>query len=76
LVLYGIYKILKMSATEDVEKVCVRIEDCEGRHKIISFKNNEDIEIDKIAKRIVKNYFSQMVSSVIYIFIFIQELRK
>jgi len=60
----GINNILKMSVTEDVERVCGMIEECGGLDKIESLQNHENIDIYRIAYDIIESYFSDDVSSI------------
>ena len=69
-VLDGINNILKMSANEDVERVCGMIEECGGLDKIESLQNHENIDIYKIAYDIIESYFSDDVSSLLTSFQF------
>lgn len=56
-ILDGLTNILKM-AGDDLDKVCVAIEECEGLDKIESLQNHENADIYKLAFEIIDKYFS------------------
>lgn len=56
-VLDGLTNILKM-AGDDLEKVCMEIEECQGLDKIEELQNHENSDIYKLAFYIIDKYFS------------------
>lgn len=56
-VLDGLTNILKM-AGEDLEHVCMIIEECQGLDKIEALQNHENADIYKLAFEIIEKYFS------------------
>jgi len=60
-VLDGIHNILKMSSAEELQRVCIMIEECGGLDKIESLQNHENLEVYKIAYDIIEGYFSDEV---------------
>ena len=56
-VLDGLTNILKM-AGDDLEHVCMVIEECQGLDKIEALQNHENADIYKLAFEIIEKYFS------------------
>ncbi|XP_057301654.1 importin subunit alpha-3-like isoform X2 [Hydractinia symbiolongicarpus] len=56
-VLDGLTNILKM-AGDDVDKVCLMIEECGGLDKIEAVQNHENAEIYKLSYEIIEKYFT------------------
>jgi len=56
-VLDGLHNMLKM-AGDELDNVCMLIEECQGLDKIEELQNHENAEIYKIAFEIIDKYFS------------------
>jgi len=56
-VLDGLQNILKM-AGDDLDKICLMIEECQGLDKIEALQNHENQDVYKLAFDIIEKYFS------------------
>jgi len=62
IVLDGLTNIMKMAADE-VEKICIIIEECGGLDRIEVLQNHENPDIYKLAYQIIEKYFSNDVEN-------------